>query len=506
MNLPTAWKQFRNAQKRSFVICYRREDAEPDANLLYDSLTREFGEKEVFLDIRANVDKLPPGKPFSEVIADQIKSSYALLVMIGKTWLSIRGDTGQQRLFEPNDEVRKEIEVALERGKKEQKAEEQVIPILLPQASWPREEELPISIKKLSSLHAHGLDNRHYDQDVGKLITSLKNIRKEIRHQDWLNLPKSFRLVLLIAPVLLIAMTFIIAVNTVPLILTMKPPSVRYQPVVQDLFNAGKYEEAANTLRVWIQEDPNNKSAEFFFSRVRELIQKCKNLDLSIKVKDYSGARAALDRLQELNKADPNNVNRQARLDEIFAPEFQDEFLGGMDDWVAPSTWRVDHGSLVVRGIGLGFIKEKHYRNFAATFNLSFLNNKGAVWILRAEGLSRYYLFQLTGSQGNPPNSFSGFRFYNDKRESILKPIVVGANLGIKDDQFTLKVEVAGDRIKHYISLVSAPTLEPILLGAVNDPLIQEGTLGFGVNNGEEFAVRALKIVPIGAAPPTNIP
>jgi len=329
-------------------------------------------------------------------------------------------------------------------------------------------------------------------------VTGWKSVGQMPLRRDIAVLAAKAPLALLGGFVILVALAVFLAFKLAPDIFERKPPSVRHQPVVQDLFNAGRYEEAANVLETWRRADPQNKSAEYYQSRVKEIIQRLRAFDLSLKAKDYVGARAALDRLQELHKADPNMANRQAKLDEIFAPEFQDEFLGGLDGWVAPPTWSVKLGSLEVRGVGLGYIREKHYRDFSATFNLSFLNNRGAVWILRADSLSRYYLFQLTGPKGNPPNSFACFRFMSDRSEAILKPIAVGADLGRRGDQFNLTIKAAGNRIEHYISLVSEPTLEPILLGTVTDPMIQEGSIGFGVKDGEEFAVRALKIVPAG--------
>jgi hypothetical protein len=272
-------------------------------------------------------------------------------------------------------------------------------------------------------------------------------------------------------------------------------PSTR----AQDLFESGRYEEALNAVDLWKGKEPGNKSAEFLGSRIREILARSKAFDVGIQAKDYATARAAFDRIQKLNKADPNTANRRTRLDEVFAPMFQDEFLGTLDSWIFPKTWGLDHGGLIVRGIGLGFLKEKHYHDFTATFNITFLNNKGAAWIVRAESNpSQYYMFQLTGPGGNPPCSFTGYRFLNDKRETALGPVAVGANLGIKDDQFIIEIEAAGNKMENFISLVSQPAEKPRLLGQLIDPTIPEGTFGFGTKDGEEFIVRAFKIIPAG--------
>jgi hypothetical protein len=111
--------------------------------------------------------------------------------------------------------------------------------------------------------------------------------------------------------------------------------------------------------------------------------------------------------------------------------------------------------------------------------------------------LSDYYMFQLTGPRGTPPNSFACFRVIGGKREIVLSPIPVGANLGGKDDQFNITVKAAGGTIEHLIEVVSEPGEGPRMLGRMTDPTLSGGTIGFGGAAGEEFIVRALKILPI---------
>jgi hypothetical protein len=232
------------------------------------------------------------------------------------------------------------------------------------------------------------------------------------------------------------------------------------------------------------------------------MVKDLRDFDLGVQWNDYARARDALGRVQSLNKLDPNIPKFRARLDAAFSPEFQDEFLGRLDSWNAPKTWRVERGSLIVRGSGLGVLQGKHYDDFTASFNISFLNSRGAVWILRAESnLSHYYLFRLTGPKGMPPNSFACLKSVNGKTETILGPIAVGANLGKRDDQFNITVRAAKDNIENFIDLVSEPAEEPRLLGRTTDPTFSGGTIGFGVYSNEEFSVRAFKVVPIKSKP-----
>jgi serine/threonine protein kinase len=275
-------------------------------------------------------------------------------------------------------------------------------------------------------------------------------------------------------------------------------PARQYEPIAREAFNRGQYDEANRILDLWLKKDTQNYEAGMLRSQSTEVLNNLKVFESAVAARNYLPARTALVRVQELNKLDPGLGNYWSTLEAVFSPEFQDEFLGGLDLWSAPGTWRVDRGKLIVRGSDFGTLKGKYYEDLTASFNLSFLNAKGAVWILRAASdLKGYYMCQLTGPRGTPPNSFACFKVIDGKRESVLSPIPVGANLGRKDDQFNMTVKVAGDTIEHLIEVVSEPAEGPRLLGKVTDPAFSGGTLGFGGPDGEEFVVRSLKILPI---------
>jgi hypothetical protein len=65
-------------------------------------------------------------------------------------------------------------------------------------------------------------------------------------------------------------------------------------------------------------------------------------------------------------------------------------------------------------------------------------------------------------------------------------------------------VKAASDRVEHFIELVSEPAEEPRLLGRINDGAFPGGTIGFGVSDGEEFIVRAFKVLPLRKPPAQN--
>ncbi|NWG13699.1 MAG: toll/interleukin-1 receptor domain-containing protein [Acidobacteria bacterium] len=455
---------------RLFFICYRREDR-AETGRLYDSLVRKFGEKRVFRDIHG----LHVGEKWPEETKRRIAACDAVIVVIGPNWLGTE-KYGRRRLDDPNDPVRREIEEALASGVR-------LVPVLVEGAAMPEPQLLPPTLQDLVRFHAQELTDTHYSQDVARLIRDLQGIR--------------------VKPVWVCG-----AVLTLVVVLTFSALWLFRKPYISEargLFHRGAYEEAIKTLNLGSAGDQENKEAQDLRSQTVEVLKSLRDYELGIKWGEYTRARDALVRAEALNQSDPNTASRRARLDAIFSPAFQDEFLGGLDFWNAPKAWRADRGRLIVQGPGLGVLKGKYYEDFTATFNISFLSPRGAVWILRATGnLSHYYIFQLTGAAGKPPNSFSCLKCINGKKETVSGPVLVGADLSKKDDQYNITVKAEGDKIEHQIELVSEPLEGPRSLGQMIDATFPGGTIGFGTMDDEEFSVRAFKVVPLRKSPSSD--
>lgn len=145
-------------------ISYRRDDSADATGRIYDRLAAYFGREAIFKD----VDNLPIGVNFQDYLTDLMDDIGVVLVVIGKTWVSITDYQGRRRLEDPTDFVRLEVELALERNIP-------IVPLLVGGAQMPKGYELPASIRQLvlfNGIPVRPDPDFHHDMD--KLISSLE--------------------------------------------------------------------------------------------------------------------------------------------------------------------------------------------------------------------------------------------------------------------------------------------------------------------------------------------
>jgi predicted ATPase len=146
-----------------FFLSYRREDAAGHAGRLADHLLDRFGAGSVFMD----VESIAAGADFAEAIERALADAGAVLVVIGPGWLDATGPTGNRRLEDPGDFVRREVEAALQ-------FDVRVIPLLVGGATMPPEEHLPGTIAALAGRNALELQDRRWREDVDALVDVLE--------------------------------------------------------------------------------------------------------------------------------------------------------------------------------------------------------------------------------------------------------------------------------------------------------------------------------------------
>ena len=152
-------------------ISYRRADSDGWAGRLRDALRVRFGDL-VFQD----VDNIPDGEIFSDVIDRALQECDVALVIIGPNWASAEDENGRRRLDQEDDWVRTETAMVLNRKIR-------VIPVLVGGARLPRAEELPADLRSLTKRQAREIRSTSWDSDVALLTHHLKQIVEPRRKQ-----------------------------------------------------------------------------------------------------------------------------------------------------------------------------------------------------------------------------------------------------------------------------------------------------------------------------------
>jgi len=148
-------------------INYRRGDDPGFVQALFARLEQAFPPHQLFMD----VDNIEPGLDFVRVLNEQVAQCDVLISVIGRNWIEARDEAGARRIENPDDFVRIEIESALAQDKR-------VIPVLVGQATMPRADELPETMKPLTRRHAVHLSHERFKADIETLIAALKRVLK----------------------------------------------------------------------------------------------------------------------------------------------------------------------------------------------------------------------------------------------------------------------------------------------------------------------------------------
>ena len=151
--------------KSRIFISYRRDDTDASAGRLYDAMVLAYEEELIFKDI----DSIPLGSNFKKVIESKIKESDIVLVIIGKSFTTLKDESGTPRIFNTADFVRLEIANALAQ-------EKVVIPVPVDHATIPRQEELPPSLQELPFINGIKLNHGSWKRDTTKLFNEIDEI------------------------------------------------------------------------------------------------------------------------------------------------------------------------------------------------------------------------------------------------------------------------------------------------------------------------------------------
>ncbi len=146
-------------------ISYRRDDSGAACGRIYEHLRNHFGRDNVFKD----VDDIPYGTRFPDYLAQQLADCRVELVVIGRFWVTLKTPDGKRRRLDVSDDfVRTEIETGLRAGLV-------VVPLLVDNATMPRSNQFPASIRALAEFQGAQVRNDpDFATDIQRLIHQLE--------------------------------------------------------------------------------------------------------------------------------------------------------------------------------------------------------------------------------------------------------------------------------------------------------------------------------------------
>jgi hypothetical protein len=146
-------------------ISYRRADSVTITGRIHDHLVHAFGQANIFKD----VDDIPLGSDFRQVLDHEVSTCDVLLVIVGPQWVNAADEQNQPRLANPDDFVRIEVAAGLTRP------EVLVIPVLVRGASMPTSLDLPDDLRDLAYRNAAIVrDDPDFSRDMQRLIAKIE--------------------------------------------------------------------------------------------------------------------------------------------------------------------------------------------------------------------------------------------------------------------------------------------------------------------------------------------
>jgi LCP family protein required for cell wall assembly len=118
-----------------------------------------------------DVDAIPPGTDFAQVISAALADSTIFLAIIGPSWLTCTNQSGKRRLDDPTDFVRMETAAALRRGIV-------TIPLLVHEAKMPRRRDLPEALGAIADRQRFELADHRWRTDVQTLIRNIEKLSR----------------------------------------------------------------------------------------------------------------------------------------------------------------------------------------------------------------------------------------------------------------------------------------------------------------------------------------
>jgi hypothetical protein len=148
---------------REVFISYRRDDASSEAGRLADAIRNHFGHDSVFIDTA----DIRFGEEWPEALSTAVENATLVVSVIGPEWILARDEFGRRRIDDPDDWVRREIELVIELGKT-------VMPLLVRHARMPPPGALPPDVAPISSRQAFEIRGESWTLDLSLVLSELE--------------------------------------------------------------------------------------------------------------------------------------------------------------------------------------------------------------------------------------------------------------------------------------------------------------------------------------------
>jgi hypothetical protein len=143
-------------------VNYRTNDERATALLVARHLSERVGDKNVFLDTKS----IEPGALFDDVLLRNVWRSDVMVSIMGARWLDFPGRDGRA-IDDPEDWIHRELVEALTH-------QVRIVPLLVGDATFPREHELPAPLADLARRQFVVLDLRQPDIGFARLDSVLE--------------------------------------------------------------------------------------------------------------------------------------------------------------------------------------------------------------------------------------------------------------------------------------------------------------------------------------------
>jgi len=163
--------------------------------------------------------------------------------------------------------------------------------------------------------------------------------------------------------------------------------------------------------------------------------------------------------------------------------------------------WRFDASGALIRGDKLALFDTESsrdfntYRDFKLEFDVVFTNGKGAAWVARAKDSGNYYLFEISGPRSGKPV----FNFYvcQDGKLELKDSRPIVEKIDKPGDSFHIIFEARGGRFDTRMTIASAPSAKPHLIGISQDDSLSYGGVGFRGKDQSESLLQTFFVIPL---------